>query len=152
MLARLLLLLILTPLIEIWLLLAVSDNIGSAPTFALVILTGVVGAVLAKRQGLQTWQAIQQQTRQGQVPAAMVVDAFMILIAGVLLMTPGILTDCFGFSLLIPPVRAALRKRLRERFRVQVTSQGFQATTGPGVSPEQPSNPDIIDVEYERRD
>ncbi len=82
----------------------------------------------------------------------MVVDAFMILIAGVLLMTPGILTDCFGFSLLIPPVRAALRKRLRERFRVQVTSQGFQATTGPGVSPEQPSNPDIIDVEYERRD
>ena len=164
MFARLLLLFILTPLIELWLLMLVSEHLGATATIAVVLATGFVGATLAKRQGLQTWVAIQRQTQQGQLPAASLVDALMIFVAGLLLITPGILTDFVGFSLLVPPVRAGLRQRLREAFRVHssVHVQGFGPGFGngfgdsvaghaaPGESVQASQQGDVIDVEYER--
>ncbi|MDA1164048.1 MAG: FxsA family protein [Planctomycetota bacterium] len=160
MFGRLLLLFILTPLVELWLLMLVSERLGASTTIYLVLVTGFVGASLARRQGMQTWLAIQRETQQGRMPAASLVDAMMIFVAGVLLITPGIMTDVVGFSLLVPPVRAMLRNRFRASFQVQAAAhvQGF-ASGFPGATPEQPADPanqqrplpgDVIDVEYER--
>lgn len=160
MFGRLLLLFILTPLIELWLLMLVSEHLGADITIAMVLVTGFVGASLARRQGLQTWTTIQRETQQGRLPAASLVDAMMIFVAGVLLITPGIMTDFIGFSLLIPPVRTLLRNRFRESIRIHTSAsmQGFGTgspgkgsaeSNGPPPSGQFPAN-DVIDVEYER--
>lgn len=147
---RLLLLFTVIPLVELWLLLRIGGRLGPGPTIALVILTGMLGAALARRQGLQTWHAIQNETRQGRAPGAMLVDALLIFVAGVLLITPGVLTDIVGFSFLLPPVRAGIRKRLRDSMQVQVSGFGQPPTGPPG-----PSGPaqggDVIDAEFTRR-
>ena len=158
MFGRLLLLFILTPLIELWLLMLVSEQLGPATTIWLVLLTGFVGASLARRQGLQTWLAIQRETQQGKMPAASLVDAMMIFVAGVLLITPGMMTDVVGFSLLVPPVRAFLRKRFQNSIKVQAAAsvQGFGAgfpgtPPGPAGDEQKPASADdVIDVEYHR--
>ena len=153
MLGRLLLLFILTPLIELWLLMAVGAPFGPTPTIALVLITGTLGAMLSRRQGLQTWLSIQQQMQQGKLPTDSLLDGLMIFVAGLLLITPGILTDVVGFSLLVPLVRQGLRHRLRESFRVQtnVHVHGFGGPF-PGQGPTPGPNPDdeIIDVDFER--
>lgn len=153
MFGRLLLLFILTPLIELWLLMLVSERLGASTTIWMVLVTGFVGASLAKRQGLSTWLSIQRETQQGNLPAASLVDALMIFVAGLLLITPGILTDFVGFSLLVPPVRALLRHGLRESFRGQmnVQVQSFGAGPAPtGKANQKTPVDDVIDVEYER--
>lgn len=157
---RLLLLFIGTTLIELWLLMLVSGRLGAATTIYLVLITGFIGASLARRQGLQTWLTIQRETQQGKIPAASLVDALMIFVASVLLITPGILTDFVGFSLLVPPVRAYLRNRFRDsvKFQAGATMQSF-GTGFPGAAPgsvgdktseTRPPSGDVIDVEYER--
>lgn len=160
MFGRLLLLFILTPLVELWLLMLVSEHLGADTTIAMVLVTGFVGASLARRQGLQTWTSIQKETQQGRLPAASLVDAMMIFVAGVLLITPGIMTDFIGFSLLAPPVRAFIRNRFRESIQLQAgsTIQGFgagfpgqNATSRNEAQNSDRARPDdVIDVEYER--
>ena len=158
MFGRLLLLFILTSLAELWLLMLVSQGLGAATTIWLVVLTGFAGASLARRQGLQTWLAIQRETQQGKMPAASLVDAMMIFVASVLLITPGMITDAVGFSLLVPPVRAFLRKRFQDSIKVQAATsvQGFGAgfpgrPPGPAGDEQKPASAnDVIDVEYHR--
>jgi len=150
---RLLLLFIVTPLVELWLLMLVSEQLGATTTISLVLLTGFVGASLARRQGLQTWRAIERETQQGKLPAATLVDALMIFMAGLLLITPGILTDIVGFSLLVPPIRASLRHHLREAFRIRASVQihGFGPDMNrPDTLHSQHRDEEVIDVEYER--
>jgi UPF0716 protein FxsA len=113
--AYLLLLFILVPLIELAVLIRLYHATNLLTTLAIVILTGVLGAALARRQGFEAWQRIQSQLSQGKPPASELLDGLLILIAGVLLVTPGILTDVVGFSLLVPSVRALLRGRLARR-------------------------------------
>lgn len=160
MLGRLLLLFVLTPLVELWLLMLVSEHLGAGTTIGMVLVTGFVGASLARNQGLQTWMTIQRESQQGKLPAASLVDAMMIFVSGVLLITPGILTDIVGFSLLIPPVRVFLRNHFRDSIKVQASAsvQGFGASFS-NASPEQSTTSqtqqrqpvgDVIDVEYER--
>jgi UPF0716 protein FxsA len=113
---RLLTLFVALPLVELALLIQVGQWIGLLWTLALVVATGVLGAALARRQGFRTWLAIQAELRQGQVPAGALVDGLLILIGGIVLLTPGILTDLAGFALLVPATRTALKRRLRSRF------------------------------------
>jgi UPF0716 protein FxsA len=108
--AQLLFLFITIPFVELMLLLMLSERMGWAATLGLVVFTGIVGASLAKHQGLRTIQKLQNEVSSGQMPAAALMDAGMILVAGALLLTPGVLTDLFGFSLLIPFFRNAYRK------------------------------------------
>ncbi len=153
MFGRLLLLFILTPLIELWLLMFVGAQLGPTPTIALVLITGAVGATLSRRQGLRTWLSIQQQMQQGKLPTDSLLDGLMIFVAGLLLITPGILTDVVGFSLLVPLVRQGLRHRLRESFRVQasVRVQGFGGPfPHPGQASSTSSDDEVIDVDFER--
>ncbi len=117
---RLLLLFTAVPLIELALLVEIGQRVGLAATVALVIATGVLGAWLARREGLRTLARLQQELQQGRMPAEPLLDGLMILVAGAVLLTPGLLTDLFGFSLLVPQARALMRravaKRLKQRF------------------------------------
>lgn len=98
----LIVLIILVPALDIGLLLFSGKTLGAFPTLALIILTGVLGAYLAKKQGIETIRKAQQQLRSGQIPGDAVLDGICILVGGTLLLTPGFLTDALGFLLLIP--------------------------------------------------
>ena len=117
MLAKLAVLFIVVPLVELYLLFQVNEWTGSPiATIGLILLTGILGAWLAKQQGLQTIRRIQQAMAEGRVPGKELVDGGMILFAAALLITPGVLTDAFGFSLLIPTFRDVYRRLLKRYF------------------------------------
>ncbi|MEM6328982.1 MAG: FxsA family protein [Planctomycetota bacterium] len=123
MLAYLLLLFTAVPLAEFVLLSWLSDRVGLLATIGLVLVTGAVGATLARQQGLQTLLRIRQETAAGRLPGDALVDGALILLAGAVLITPGMLTDAVGFGLLAPPVRAAAKKWLAGRFAGSVNVQ-----------------------------
>lgn len=145
MLLKLLLLFTLVPLAELYLLLQIAARTGPQFTFALVIVTGIIGAMLARRQGLSWRQRLHDELQSGQVPTTSLLDGLMIFVAGALLITPGVLTDVVGFLLLISPIRGLLRRRLRERLL-----RSFQVRPGGGPSsPSEPGPPrDVIIDSY----
>jgi len=101
------------PLLELWLILKLSAAMGWIMTLWLILMTGVIGGSLAYRQGFATIHKIQTEMGQGRMPAQVLFEGLLILIAGLVLVTPGIITDMMGFSLLIPPVRRFLGTRLQ---------------------------------------
>jgi UPF0716 protein FxsA len=113
------LLIIIIPAADIALLLFSGKTIGVWPTLLLILLTGVIGAYLAKREGLQTIRKAQEQLRRGQLPGEALLDGICILIGGTLLITPGFITDITGFLMLFPPTRRIFKffmiKGLRKR-------------------------------------
>jgi UPF0716 protein FxsA len=123
----------------LFLFLVIGQKIGILPTFAIILLTGVLGAGLARSQGLKVLAKYQQSIAQGKLPHEAVIDGLLILIAGALLLTPGFLTDTMGFLLLAPPVRQMVRARLeaslRERFRVVGVPQASGFSSAAGSSP-----------------
>jgi UPF0716 protein FxsA len=104
------------PFAEIFVLLQVGHAIGVANTLALLILVSLVGAWLAKREGVGILRRMQTALQAGRVPGVELVDGFLILMAGALMLTPGFLTDIVAILLLLPPVRAVVRRQLRRRF------------------------------------
>ena len=127
MLGRLLVLFISVPLVELVLLMQLANYTSLPFTIALVIVTGVVGAGLARRQGWQTYQRIRQELAAGQMPTNSLVDAAMIFVAGALLLTPGVLTDLFGLSLLFPVCRRFYQRIIIARFRDQIKVHSYSA-------------------------
>ncbi len=113
---KLLVLFTVVPLIELALLIKLGQLTGTATTIAIVILTGVIGAGLARREGFKTWNRLQHNLSQGVSPADEMINALLILVAGAVLITPGLLTDTVGFALLIPPVRRLIRRKLSAYF------------------------------------
>lgn len=102
-------LLIILPCVETTLLLMLADATSWQVALAFVVVTGVAGAWLLKHQGLRTWTRIRQDLADGQVPTDSLWDAGMLLAAGILLLTPGVLTDVVGITLLFPPMRKLYR-------------------------------------------
>lgn len=102
------------PIIELMLLFELHDAVGFFRTFLLVVLTGVAGAALVRRQGLATLFDIQRRISAGNIPTPQLLDGIMILIAGAFLLTPGLLTDTAGFLLLIPMIRKKIRVGLKK--------------------------------------
>jgi UPF0716 protein FxsA len=111
----LVLIFIVVPLVELYVMVQVGQEIGALYTVALIILISIVGVWLAKTQGLGVWRRIRQQIGAGTVPGVELLDAFLILLAGVLLLTPGFVTDVLGIILLLPPTRALVRVTLRKQ-------------------------------------
>ena len=103
------------PFAEIYVLLQVGQAIGVVNTLGLLIVISVVGAWLAKREGLGVLRRMQRSIDAGRVPGTELVDGFLILLAGALMLTPGFLTDILAILLLLPPVRAVVRRELRRR-------------------------------------
>ena len=117
---RLFLLFTLVPLVEVVLLVRIGSWLGTGPTLLLIVGTGAAGAGLARREGLRSWLAVQGELAQGNLPTEQLVHAMMILVAGIVLITPGVITDVVGLLLLVPPVRKGLIVRLRNRFTRQI--------------------------------
>lgn len=119
---RLLLLFILVPIAELALLIEIGKRVGLPATLALIVLTGALGAWLARWQGLGVLAKIRSEMSEGRLPAGQLVDGVLILVAGAVLMTPGVLTDALGFFCLIPPCRRFLKSHLSRRFERAVNS------------------------------
>jgi UPF0716 protein FxsA len=103
---------LLVPLAELYVIIQVGQAFGALNTIALLIVISAVGAWLAKREGVSVWRRFQHQVESGSVPGKEIADGVMILFAGALLMSPGFLTDLLGIALLLPPVRAVIRGAL----------------------------------------
>jgi UPF0716 protein FxsA len=116
MLARLLLLFVLVPLIELAILIRIGTWLGFWPTIGLVIATGAIGAMLAKSQGGRVLRDIRGDLSAGRVPATRLLDGFLVLVGGIVLLTPGLLTDIAGLMLLLPFTRNRLKEGVRRRF------------------------------------
>jgi UPF0716 protein FxsA len=146
---------ILVPLAELAVIIAVGDFIGLLPTLLLLLVVSVVGAWLAKREGLAAWRRFQRALAEGRVPTVEVADGAMILLAGALLLTPGFLSDVVGILLLLPPTRAMARRlaprlavrRLRRRGRVVIvdgtahTADSTRVTWGQAEVGDRPAPP-----------
>jgi UPF0716 protein FxsA len=104
------LLIIILPAAEIGFLLISGQIIGVWPTVLLIILTGIIGSYLAKKQGLATFYQLQRQLQTGQLPGDALLDGVCILVGGTLLLTPGFLSDILGFLLLFPTSRIFFKK------------------------------------------
>ena len=109
---RLLLLFIAVPAAELALLIEIGSRIGTWPTLGIIAATGILGAALARHQGLGILHTIRAEMNAGRIPAASMVDGVLVLMAGAVLMTPGVLTDALGFLILIPLTRRWIRARL----------------------------------------
>lgn len=103
---------VLVPLAEIYVISRVGHVLGLPWTLGLLLLISVVGAALVKREGLRTWHALRSAMSAGQMPAKALADAALVLVGGVLLLTPGFLTDLVGVALVLPPTRAVVRRLL----------------------------------------
>lgn len=111
------LLIVAIPIVEIYVIIQVGHVIGALATIGLLILGSLVGIWLVKREGLGVLRRIDVQLRDHQVPHREMVDGFLILLAGLLIAIPGFVTDGLGFLLLLPPVRAMVRRVLFGRFQ-----------------------------------
>lgn len=116
------------PILELWLLIWIGRAIHAGPTIALVILTGIIGAALARREGMRTMMKIQERVSAGAIPTDDMIEGMMIFVAAIMLVTPGVITDALGFGLLIGPVRRAIRRRLQIQFNRRVVTQSGRTT------------------------
>ncbi len=117
MLFRLFLLFALLPVIELALLVQIGSRIGVTPTVAIVLATGAAGAFLARAQGTRALRRLQEALRSGSFPGDEIFDGVLILGGGLLLLTPGLLTDAVGFAALIPGTRRLLKGFLERQVR-----------------------------------
>ncbi len=156
----LLLLFIIVPIAELALLIEVGGVLGLMPTLALIFCTGVVGASLAKQQGLSVLRRFQAETQAGRLPGDALFDGAIIVFSGALLLTPGILTDLVGFLGLLPPARNLLKRALRSSMKNAVTRGNVRVHTfvvgphGPMDSARRPpmrGGGPIIDVTPDRK-
>lgn len=151
MFGRLLLLLTLVPAVEIFLLATVAGHVGTVPTLGIVFGTGLLGAWLARREGFRVLRAWQGAAARGEIPREGVVSSLLVFVGGVLLVTPGVLTDLAGLLLLVPPTRrwvaGRLRLALERRFALDTVAP--QALIDLGTPP---AEADVIDVDAREAD
>jgi UPF0716 protein FxsA len=146
LLTKLLLLFVLVPIIELVLLVEIGQLVGTLPTIALIIFTGVLGAFLVRRQGVQVLTRIRAELQGGRLPADSIFDGAIILVAGAFLVTPGILTDTLGFLCLIPATRRFIKQLIWTRMeRALHNGQFFKATFRSGGYPDRSEDVIIID-------
>lgn len=122
---------IVVPIVEITLLIKVGSAIGVGTTILVVIFTAVLGAYLVKQQGFATLHAVQNEMNEGRVPALQMAEGIALLLAGAVLLTPGFMTDAFGFALLTPVIRKSLINWFisRSNFSIQTAHMGSSSQT-----------------------
>jgi len=140
-LGRLALLFVIVPLLELALLIQMGQLVGFWPTIALVVFTGVTGAWLTRSEGLRTMLRARHDLAKGRVPGQAIMDGMAVLAGGALLLTPGILTDLLGFSLLIPGTRHAIQKRILARLERRIREGAIQVRVSGGEIWTRPPGP-----------
>jgi UPF0716 protein FxsA len=144
MLPLLVLVFIVVPIAELYVIIQVGQAIGVLPTIALLIADSVLGSMLMRAQGRAAWRRFNVALEAGRVPAREVLDGVLVIFGGALLLTPGFLTDVLGAILLIPPTRALVRRVLVRRFSDRMIASATTRVRGPG-GPREPARP--ADVE-----
>lgn len=153
LLARILALFLIMPVVELFLLIqleewadTVTDDRGLLFTLGLIFVTGVAGSYLAKQQGLSIWRKLNERLSQGGLPGKELMDGVIILIAGALLITPGVITDFVGFMGLIPFTRAPIRRYALKRIRRAMDRGTMSVTFGPfgSATYSEPSHDDEV--------
>jgi UPF0716 protein FxsA len=139
--SKLLVLFVAIPLLELYLLTVLGQRIGLLETIGLVVLAGVAGAALARSQGRRVLQGWQESLAQGRMPEDGVLDGLLVLIGGVLLIAPGVLTDLVGVLLLLPPTRRIALRLVRARVARGVKSGSMRVVWWGGRSPSPPAEP-----------
>lgn len=124
LLAKLFLIFTVIPLVELTLLLRIGERVGLGVTLGIVVVTGLVGAALARAAGLRALQRVQADMAAARVPTDSLLDGLLILMAGAMLVTPGVLTDIAALTLLTPFGRAPVRAYLKRRFARTLQAQG----------------------------
>lgn len=122
---------IVVPVIEIYVIVKVGGVLGVLPTVAILLAVSVLGAWLVRREGRRAWRVLNEAFGEGRIPGRELADAALVLVGGVLLLTPGFVTDVLGFCLVLPPVRPLVRRGLlalvRRRARVVAARTGTAA-------------------------
>ena len=116
MLLKLFLAFTLIPFCEIYLLIKIGNYLGAFNTILVVIVTGFLGAYLAKLQGIKTMMRVRESLNRGELPAEEMLDALLIFVAGIVLLTPGFITDVAGIGILVPNTRSWFKRWLRKKF------------------------------------
>jgi len=139
--AKLFLLFLFVPLVEIYFLIQVGDVIGAGFTIFMVVLTALIGAALVRYQGFTTLARAQQEMLNNRMPAMEVIEGALLLLAGAMLLIPGFVTDALGFLILVPPLRQVLVKRFLSKRVMPANGR---------VNPDEAraSEDRIIDIEY----
>ncbi len=119
----------LVPLLELYLLIRLGTYVGAVDTIAIVIGTGVAGGLLAKSQGLAVLDRMRAELNQGRLPAESLFDGLLILMAGAMLVTPGLLTDGLGLLLLIPWSRQAIKSWLKRKMQEKLSEGEIHIST-----------------------
>lgn len=135
MLARLFALFLIVPVVELALLIQLGGLIGFWPTVALILVTAMTGTYLARREGVGAWKRLQQALGTGGLPSTELLDGVLILIAGVFLITPGVITDVVGLLGLLPATRAVIRRQVLKRIDRTMKQRAFHMM---GIVPDDP--------------
>ena len=131
---RILVLFVTIPLVELVLLIEIGQRIGALATVALIVATGILGASLARYQGLEALTRLRAESAAGQIPTAPLLDGVLILLAGAVLLTPGVLTDAAGFLCLIPACRRWLRRAILRRLERAMRDGRMGVTVNVGAA------------------
>ncbi len=141
--------------LELLLLIPVAQSITLGWTIALIVLTALIGAKLAQREGAKAWKQVSTDLSMGMIPNDSIIDGLIVLVGCVLLVTPGVLTDLVGLSVLIPMIRRPLRSFLKNRFSKKLEMQSWasldSARSGFAYTPNQHpqadyANENVIDI------
>ncbi|GAB2644504.1 FxsA family protein [Kribbella swartbergensis] len=146
--------LLVVPILEIYVIIQIGQVIGGWPTVGLLLVESALGAWLIKREGRRAWNALQKALQTGKMPGRELADGALVLIGGTLLLTPGFVTDVFGFFFVLPFTRPLARRGLSAFLGRRLTTQlggasfpGFvpgAGTTGPGPGPTRPGASDDV--------
>jgi UPF0716 protein FxsA len=124
---RLIVLFILVPLAELYVILKIGDLIGLPLTLGLLVVDSLLGSWLLRTQGRAVWRQFRRALEQGRMPHREVLDGVLVIFGGALLITPGFITDVLGFLLLLPPTRALFRRLLVKRLGRRLIVGGFRS-------------------------
>jgi UPF0716 protein FxsA len=141
---------IIVPIAEMWVLIKVGEQIGATMTIMAVLLTAMIGVTLLRQQGLSTLFRANQRLEQGQIPAKEIFDGICLAVGGALLLTPGFLTDAFGFFCLVPYSRSLLVRYLLQHSNLQMSTSSFSVHPDPRESSNSPAG--TIEGEYKREE
>ncbi len=157
-LGKLFLLFTVVPVVELYLLIQLGGVLGAAATVGIVLTTGLLGATLAKREGGRVFRDWQASLERGEMPKEGLVSSLLVLVGGIFLITPGVLTDLFGIAMLIPPSRrlvaGMLKRYVEKRFELQpMTPAGFVGAAATRAWTEGAAEAlEVIDVEADEKD
>lgn len=150
MLLPLALLFVAVPIAEIFLLIQVGQAIGAWWTIAILVADSILGAVLLRLQSRATWRRFGETMRAGRVPAREVIDGALVIAGGVLLLTPGFLSDAFGLLLLLPPTRAVVRAIVARRLAHRMVASVTTARSGPRPRQDFDVEGTAVDIDTDR--